>query len=230
VVSIAVASLVAGYAVSYVSIQPTLESMRNEIDDLNSRLGQADKRLLEAMNERGRLEALLSDTEKRLAEAQLTIAEKQAEVNSLSDRLERESAKSKEDVSRLEAKLSKIREMSERMQKAAALLTQLRSVDQISPEREEALNFWSDIKTLAAEFDPALTPSVDRIINNIDGWIQYNKWLNNSPGPGAPAEDVVRWLFEFPESANSYFGAVDQFVDEVETTVASKIIGLQELL
>lgn len=227
--SLVVAGFVAGYAASYLYTQPTLEVMGAEINDLRERLGQAEKKLLEAVNEQERLESLLSEAEARLSDAQREIAEKQAEVNSLSDRLEREIAEGREAVSRLDAKLSKVREMSERMQKAAALLTQLRSLDQISREREEALNFWSDIKTLATEFDPALTPSVDRIINNIDGWVQYNEWLGRAPGPDAPVEEVVRWLFEFPESANSYFDAVNQLVDEVHTTVASRIIGLQEL-
>jgi hypothetical protein len=80
-----------------------------------------------------------------------------------------------------------------------------------------------------AEYDPALTPSVDRVINSIDGVIDYINWLLQAPGQNASAEELVRWLQRYPQSFDAYQNNVLRFLDEFMVSVSSQIVALRDV-
>lgn len=207
-----------------------LTAERERIRQLESELTIKQSELDSALSNVDRLERLLSEARKMLSESEERASTIQASLANELERLRRMDAELSKRVADLEGRLQRISSQVSVVSKSIPILNQLRGVDALGPDRNATLNYWLDIKGLVASFDPALTPSVDRVINNVDGLMDYYEWIESYPGENAPAEAIVQWIQSLPPSYQQYVNAVNQFLDEVLTSVASKLSALRDNL
>jgi len=99
------------------------------------------------------------------------------------------------------------------------LLIELRK--DLPETREDALSFWKNVKSIAVKSDPALGPSVDKIINWIDA---YFDWADRAPPEDATDAQLGAWLLDLYRSgAMNYGAAIDDFENEAMLTVTTHI-------
>ncbi len=198
------------------ALEAELTKTRAELDSSRAELAALQSTLEETKR-------LLSQAERRALDIQISVERDLQELRARSDDLSRR-------ASEAESRLQSISRQVVTVSKAIPLLNQLRGVNQLGPDRNATLEYWLDVKSLAASFDPALTPSVDRIINNVDGLMDYYEWLDQFPGEGATGEQILQWFQSFPPSYTQYVESVNQFVNEVLTSVTSKLTALRDSL
>ncbi|MCS7145557.1 MAG: hypothetical protein RMJ28_03535 [Nitrososphaerota archaeon] len=207
-----------------------LSSERERIKQLEGELASKQSELDSALNNVGRLEALLSETKRLLSESEERVAGLQASLSDELESLRRSSAELSRRMSEIESRMQRVETQVNVVSRSIPILNQLRGVNRLGPDRNATLNYWLDVKGLVASFDPALTPSVDRVINNLEGLFDYFEWVESYPGEGASADSIVRWIQALPPSYQQYTDAVNQFVDEFLTSVASKLSALRDSL
>lgn len=234
VVAVAFASFAAGLSLGSISARTEAEriisSEQERVRQLERELSTKQSELDSAQNEVERLEALLSETRRRLEDAEARVLDMQTSLSSELESLRRSNSELAREKSSLEGSLQRARTQIGVVSQAIPILNQLRAVDQLGPDRNATLEFWLDVKSLIASFDPALTPSVDRVINNVDGLIDYFEWIERYPGDNATAEQILRWFESLPQSYQLYVDAVNQLIDEVLTSVASKLSALRDTM
>ncbi len=231
---VAVAFFVAG--MNYGSYTATLESEkllageRERIRKLEGELASKQLELDSALNNVDRLEALLSETKRLLSESEGRVAGLQASLSSELENLRRSNTELSRRLSEIETRMRRVEGQVNVVSQAIPILNQLRGVNALGPDRNATLNYWLDIKGLVSSFEPALTPAVDRVINNVDGLVDYYNWIDSYPGENAAADQIVQWLQSLPPSYEQYVNAVNQFVDELLTSLASKLSALRDSL
>jgi archaellum component FlaC len=202
------------------------ERVRALEEDLGRVQAEFDRTSLESKKLQTALEEtrlLLSQAERRSLDIQTSVEKDLEELRRQGDELSRRAAEA-------DSKLQRITEQAKIVSQAVPLLNQLKGVEQLGPDRNSTLNYWLDVKSLTASFDPALTPSVDRVINNIDGLTDYYNWIDQFPGENASGDQILRWFLAFPPSYQQYVDAVNRFVDEVLTSLTSKLTALRDSL
>ncbi|MEM0481859.1 MAG: hypothetical protein QXM16_03095 [Nitrososphaerota archaeon] len=234
VAAIAFSSFVAG--MSYGTYTTTLESEkllaseRERIRQLEGELASKQSELDSALNNVDKLEALLNETKRLLSESEERVATLQTTLSSELENLRRSNADFSRRLSEVEARMLRVETQVRTVSQAIPILNQLRGVERLGPDRNATINYWLDIKGLVASFEPALTPSVDRVINNVNGLFDYYDWIERYPGENASAEVIVEWLLSLPPSYQQYVNAVNQFIDELLTSLASKLSALRDSL
>ncbi|MCS7095206.1 MAG: hypothetical protein NZ988_05305 [Thaumarchaeota archaeon] len=237
VVVVAFALGVSGYFLGYnTGRDEVLEEFR-QLRSLNERLS-SEIESLNAQLSKLRLER--DDLMVRVNSLQTNLATISNSVSELQNRLRAAEAGSTEINKRVE----RARSIISSLEKAVPIYTQIFGRDNLlqllfvgitdirqineTQVRIFLTNYWSGLKSTVAEYDPQLTPSVDRIINNIGGVIDYIRWLQRQPPAGASLEQILRWSLEYPSSFDAYQESVLRFVDEFMLSVSSKIIALRD--
>lgn len=234
VAAVAISSFVAG--MNYGSYSTALESEkllaseRERIRQLEAELASKQSELNSALNNVDRLEALLNESRRLLSESEERAAALQTTLSNELENLRRSNSDLSKRLGDVEARMQRVESQVKTVSQAIPILNQLRGVHALGPDRNATINYWLDIKGLVASFEPALTPSVDRVINNVNGLFDYYDWIGRYPGENASAEAIAQWLFSLPPSYEQYVNAVNQFVDELLTTLASKLSALRDSL
>ena len=87
--------------------------------------------------------------------------------------------------------------------------------------RTEALNYWSNVKSLANRADASLVSPVDRVILRIDN---YFDWDDRIPGPSATIQDQIEWSADYTTSgAEAYDAAIKSFTKDALLAVITRI-------
>jgi DNA repair exonuclease SbcCD ATPase subunit len=169
------------------------------------------------------------------------VSELERSVNSLTQ----ENSELRNSLSDLRTKVERARTVIQKLEKAVPVYNQISGRDNIlsilfrdlqlqqfqnlTLFKRQLVSYWEGIKSSVAEYDPALTPSVDRVINSIDGVIDYINWLLQAPGESASAEELMRWLQRYPQSFDAYQNNVLRFLDEFMVSVSSQIVALRDV-
>lgn len=226
-VALAVAAFVAGFAAGYGMRDGEVNALQRRLEELTNEFRSIDAERRSLEQQSSMLEARLGEVTRLLEQARAEIAEKESQLSSLVESYKSRAEQAEANYEKLSEIVKKMESNAARLEKAVPILNQLKEVNNIPTDRDGALNYWSDIKSAVIEFDQSLTPEVDRIINNVDGWVAYNEWLRSAPPAGASLQEVVRWFLSYPENSNLYFEAVDNFIDELTTSIAARIMSIR---
>ncbi|MEM0445686.1 MAG: hypothetical protein QXY54_06935 [Nitrososphaerota archaeon] len=234
VVALGVACFAAGLSLGSLTARADAEKIidaeRERVRQLEMELSTRQQELDSALREEGRLEVLLGETRRQLEDAEQRALSLQTALSNELENLRRSNDELAREKSSLENSFRRIQAQVSVVSQAIPILNQLRAVDQLPPDRNATLDYWLDVKSLVASFDPALTPSVDRVINNIDGLMDYYEWIERYPGDSATAEQLLLWFESLPQSYQLYVNAVNQLIDEILTSIASKLSALRDSL
>ncbi len=117
-------------------------------------------------------------------------------------------------------RLNVIRESSDTVEKHRLLLVEMRR--DVPTTREDARAYWSNLKSIAAEADPALVTPIDRIILRIDN---YFDWDERQPSLNVSVDDnYLAWLESYSLSGASEYGAyVDVFTKDAMLAIINQL-------
>ncbi|MDJ0273776.1 MAG: hypothetical protein QXP81_05870 [Nitrososphaerota archaeon] len=229
-----IAGLIAGYLVGLNEGSRPLPGLVEENRRLSEEIASLTKTVADLKAERDELSS-------RYEALRNSISELERSVNSLT----RENSDLRGSLNELRVKVEKAKGVVEKLERAVPVYNQIAGRDKIlnillrdlqlqrfenlTRFRQQLVSYWEGVKSSVAEYDPALTPSVDRVINSVDGVIDYIKWLLAAPGEGASAEEVVSWLQRYPQSFDAYQNNVLRFLDEFMVSVSTQIIALRDV-
>ena len=116
--------------------------------------------------------------------------------------------------------LNVIKESANTVEKHRLLLVEMRR--DIPVDRDEARAYWSNIKAIAADADPALVTPIDRIILRIDN---YFDWDERQPSLNVSVDDAyLAWLESYSLSgANEYGTYVDVFTKDALLAIINQL-------
>lgn len=116
--------------------------------------------------------------------------------------------------------LNVIKESANTVEKHRLLLVEMRR--DIPVDRDEARAYWSNIKAIAADADPALVTPIDRIILRIDN---YFDWDERQPSLNVSVDDTyLAWLESYSLSgANEYGTYVDVFTKDALLAIINQL-------
>ena len=116
--------------------------------------------------------------------------------------------------------LEVIRKSADTVEKHRLLLVEIRR--DVPATREEARAYWSNLKTIAADADPALVTPIDRIILRIDN---YFDWDERQPSLSVSVDDnYMAWLESYSLSGASDYGAyVDVFTKDALLAIINQL-------
>jgi len=225
---------IAGYVVGLNEGSRPVSALTEENRQLAEELASLTRSVADLRSERDELS-------RRYEALRESISELERSVNSLTQ----ENSKVRNSLSDLRSRVEKARAVIQKLEKAVPVYNQisgrdtivsillrdlqLRQFENLTLFRQQLVQYWEGIKSSVAEYDPALTPSVDRVINSIDGVIDYIEWLLQAPGEGASAEEVLNWIQRYPQSFDAYTNNVLRFLDEFMVSVSSQIVSLRDV-
>jgi peptidoglycan hydrolase CwlO-like protein len=236
----ALVAVVLGFALGYVvnqsimqveinSLTAKIESKDGEISSLNSQLAQL-------RNEISRLTSDLESERESATSLQGTIDGYRLRLSSLENLVSNLTSTLSEEISRntlFSSKLEELKKLLEDIKNDRILLSWIRT----NPPgtREGDREYWNETRALAADSDPSLAFSVDRILANLD---LYYDWQERFPNPaGNTRQDFidwcplfVDWLFEQPAGVDQYGAAIEDFREEVFLVIISHLDGLTRIL
>ena len=124
------------------------------------------------------------------------------------------------EASRDGAGFSEIRERADLVEKHRLLLVEMRR--DIPVTREDARDYWSNLKSIAADADPALVTPIDRIILRIDN---YFDWDERQPSLQVSVDDeYLAWLESYGLSgASEYSAYVDVFTKDAMLAIINQL-------
>ena len=116
--------------------------------------------------------------------------------------------------------LNVIKESANTVEKHRLLLVEMRR--DIPVDRDEARAYWSNIKAIAADADPALVTPINRIILRIDN---YFDWDERQPSLNVSVDDTyLAWLESYSLSgANEYGTYVDVFTKDALLAIINQL-------
>ena len=116
--------------------------------------------------------------------------------------------------------LNVIKESANTVEKHRLLLVEMRR--DIPVDRDEARAYWSNIKAIAADADPAFVTPIDRIILRIDN---YFDWDERQPSLNVSVDDTyLAWLESYSLSgANEYGTYVDVFTKDALLAIINQL-------
>ncbi len=234
VVFAVVVGAIAGYVVGLSEGSRPVSSLSEENRRLSDELASLARSVADLRSER-------DEVSKRYEALRESISELERSVNSLTQ----ENSELRNSFSDLKGRVERARAVIQKLEKAVPVYNQIAGRDRIlsillrdlqirrfenlTLFKQQLVSYWEGIKSSVAEYDPALTPSVDRVINSIDGVIDYINWLLQAPGEGASAEEVIRWIQRYPQSFDAYQNNVLRFLDEFMVSVSSQIVALRDV-
>ncbi len=118
------------------------------------------------------------------------------------------------------AGFSEIRERADLVEKHRLLLVEMRR--DIPVTREDARDYWSNLKSIAADADPSLVTPIDRIILRIDN---YFDWDERQPSLQVSVDDeYLAWLESYGLSgASEYSAYVDVFTKDAMLAIINQL-------
>ena len=124
------------------------------------------------------------------------------------------------DANQSQDKLGVIRESADTFEKHRLLLVEMRR--DVPTTREEARAYWSNLKSIAADADPALVTPINRIILRIDN---YFDWDERQPSLSVSVDDnYLSWLESYSLSGASEYGAyVDVFTKDAMLAIINQL-------
>ncbi len=234
VVFAVVVGAIAGYVVGLNEGSRPVSALSEENRRLSEELASLTRSIADLRSER-------DDVSKRYEALRNSISELERSVNSLTQ----ENSELRSSLSDLRTKVERARTVIQKLERAVPVYNQIagrdrvleilirdlqiRQFEDLTLFKEQLVSYWEGVKSSVAEYDPALTPSVDRVINSVDGVIDYITWLLEAPGEGATAEEVLAWLVRAPQSYDAYVDNVLRFLDEFMVSVSSQIIALRDV-
>ena len=116
--------------------------------------------------------------------------------------------------------LNEIRERADLVEKHRLLLVEMRR--DIPVTREDARDYWSNLKSIAADADPSLVTPIDRIILRIDN---YFDWDERQPSLQVSVDDeYLAWLESYGLSgASEYSAYVDVFTKDAMLAIINQL-------
>ena len=203
-----------------------VSQLREQVQQLQTDL---DTKTTEAVALTADLEAagvLETDLRSQLAQASLQTgsAPNQGEV-SLGNSIDDLNRQLEDALAQLEASsggngLSEIKERADLVEKHRLLLVEMRR--DIPVSREDARDYWSNIKSIAADADPALVTPIDRIILRIDN---YFDWDERQPSLNVSVDDeYLAWLESYSLSgASEYSSYVEVFTKDALLAIINQL-------
>ncbi|MCS7117746.1 MAG: hypothetical protein NZ957_03060 [Thaumarchaeota archaeon] len=234
---VGVALGVSGYFLGYSTGREEVLGEFRQLRSLNERLGteleSLNAQLSQLRLERDDLRVRVNSLQTNLAALSNSVTELQARLRAAesgSAELTRRVERARAVVSRLEKAVAIYTQISGRDNLLQLLFVGVTDISQLDERRVSNFlnNYWSGLKSTVAEYDPQLTPSVDRIINNVGGVIDYIRWLQRQPPAGASSDEILRWLLAYPSSFDAYQESVLRFLDEFMLSISSKIVALRD--
>ncbi len=124
------------------------------------------------------------------------------------------------DANQGQDKLGVIRESADTFEKHRLLMVEMRR--DVPTTREEARAYWSNLKSIAADADPALVTPINRIILRIDN---YFDWDERQPSLSVSVDDnYLSWLESYSLSGASEYGAyVDVFTKDAMLAIINQL-------
>ncbi|MEM4238972.1 MAG: hypothetical protein QXP49_04620, partial [Nitrososphaerota archaeon] len=161
VVALGVACFAAGLSLGSLTARADAEKIidaeRERVRQLEMELSTRQQELDSALREEGRLEVLLGETRRQLEDAEQRALSLQPALSNELENLRRSNDELAREKSSLENSFRRIQAQVSVVSQAIPILNQLRAVDQLPPDRNATLDYWLDVKSLIASFDPALT-------------------------------------------------------------------------
>ena len=224
VVIVITIGVAAGYCLGYAQLQPQVEDLRTSLakteESLSVTQANLDKTQILLLATKANLtknEAELKETLQKLQSTKEELSTTQANLKSTSDQ-----------VKSLNGTLTQVKRMVSKLDNDRLLLIELRK--DLPETRAEAKDYWSNVKRLAVKSDPALGPSVDKIIVQIDA---YFDWIEAMPGGDATSEEILIWLIDeyyYLYAAYRYSDAIEAFQKEAHLVVVTHIDIAVELI
>lgn len=231
VVIVIAIGVAAGYCLGYAQLQPQVEDLRASLakteESLSVTQANLDKTqmlLLATKANLTKIEAELRDSLQKLqaTKEDLSTAQKELSTTQANLRLTTDQVKS------LNGTLTQVKKIVSKLDNDRLLLIELRK--DLPETRAEAKEYWSNVKRLAVNADPALGPSVDKIIVQIDA---YFDWIDAMPGGDATSEEILIWLLDeyyYVYSAYRYSDAIEAFQEGALLVVVTHIDMAVELI
>jgi len=176
---------------------------RSDIADLNNNVGNL-------VIERDTLTGRLSEAGDSLDILQEELTAKELELDSTLGSLDL----SESEKQRMEDRIEAIGNAITRFESDRLLLVELRK--EVPATREEAIEFWSNVREIARSSDPSLGIAVDKVISTLG---PYYNWLETQPEPDADMDGVldegyVQWAFFPPLGTFDYFDEIGKFQND----------------
>jgi uncharacterized membrane-anchored protein YhcB (DUF1043 family) len=235
-----VISLVVGFAAGYITLQliqqPQLESLQAELKARDDTINLLNIQITQLRNDFNRISSDLSSEKSNVVILQNTLDDYRKQVVDLENRvsalvasLEEARVKTSSSLSKLDQALSVL----DTLQNDRILLSWMNR--DLPGTREGDREFWNETRALAAKSEPSLVFTVDRILDNLD---IYYDWQERFPNPaGNTREDLINWcplfidwLFAQPPGADQYNQYVNQLREEILLVVISHIDSMARAL
>jgi len=233
-----IAGLAVGYGLGYAHLQP-------QVNDLKASLAKTEESLAVTQANLDKTQMLLLATKTNLTKSEAELKEAlqklqstmgelsttQANLKSTKEELSTTQANLKftsDQVKSLNGTLTQVKRIVSKLDNDRLLLIELRK--DLPETRAEAKDYWSNVKRLAVKSDPALGPSVDKIIVQIDA---YFDWIEAMPGGDATSEEILIWLIDeyfYVYAAYRYSDAIEAFQKEALLVVVTHIDIAVELI
>lgn len=219
-----IVGLAAGYGLGYAQLQPRVE-------DLRANLAKTEDRLSVTQANLDKTQMLLSATKTNLTRSETELKNTLQSLQSTKEELSTTQANLKsttDQLNRLTSTLNQVKKIVTNMDADRLLLIELRT--EPPDTRVGARASWTNVKRLAVNADPALGPSVDKILAQIDA---YFNWLDAMPSLNATSDKILKWLID--DYYDVYFAyrydeAIAIFKDEVTRMVITHIDMANDLI
>ena len=112
------------------------------------------------------------------------------------------------------------------MEKHRLLLVEMRKDPPLV--REDAIEHWIKIKTVASRANPSLSSPADKIMITIDN---YFDWKDRNPSASGTSGELAYWIDDYELSgASGYDKAILNFTEEALLAVISHMDSISESL
>ena len=230
-----VIGLAAGLVTSSFYLQPTVSSFELREDILESQIDRLESKLASSTEELSRVRTLIGSLDSNLARISKDKEELDEILKTVNSTLSVNVRKLESTENDLDSVLSELRQLKivaneskRRLANFDYLISGLDSDRNILIElrkevpeiREEAREFWSDLKLKVSSSDPKLAVKIDRILARLD---QYFNWIELRPSAGTPQNDFCGWILSAPLGTFDYTDEIDTFEKEMLLVVITRI-------
>ena len=124
------------------------------------------------------------------------------------------------------ARLATLEEMYESLDRHRLLLLELRKDTPM--DRDDSLAYWSNVHRVAADANPALSSSAEKVLIRIDN---YYTWKDGGPNPSDSVDEYLDWREAYsPSGAEAYDEATLAFNQQALLSVVNRIDTVLSLL
>jgi len=233
-------SVILGFATGYITLQviqqAQIDSLQAELKNRDNMIDSLNIQITDLRNELNRISSDLSSEKSEAASLRQTLNDYRERIADLENRVTALSASLEESKSQTSASLSKLnqaRSILELLQNDRILLSWINR--DLPGTREGDREFWNETRAIASKSAPYLAFTVDRILENLD---IYYDWQERFPNPaGNTRDDFIRWcplfidwLFTQPPGADQYNQYINQLREEIILVVISHIDSLARVL